>query len=66
MSAGFHGEGGSPGMVHGKVVPLTLVPGQDIRDLDGSSLRTPLWTAPGEGYPSPRLRRILLRLFCGA
>ncbi len=69
MSAGFHGEGGSPGMVHGKVVPLTPVPGQDIRDLDGSSLRTPLWTDPGEGYsyssPAPHIASIVLRNVTG-
>jgi len=69
MSAGFHGEGGSPGMVNGKVVPLTPVPGQDIRDLDGSSLRTPLWVAPGGGYsyssPSPHIASIILRHITG-
>src|SRR6266540_1163826 len=50
MSAGYHGEGSSPGVVNGQVVPLTPVPGQNIRDLDQSSLRTPLWTSPGGGY----------------
>lgn len=69
MSAGFHGEGGSPGVVHGKVVPLTPVPGQDIHDLDGSSLRTPLWTDPGAGYsyssPSPHIASIVLRHVTG-
>ncbi|MCA1596891.1 MAG: serine hydrolase, partial [Chloroflexi bacterium] len=69
MSAGFHGEGGSPGLVYGKVVPLAPIPGQDIRDLDGSSLRTPLWVAPGGGYsyssPSPHIASIVLRHVTG-
>jgi CubicO group peptidase (beta-lactamase class C family) len=69
MSAGFHGEGGSPGVVNGRVVPLTPVPGQDIRDLDQSSLRTPLWTDPGGGYsyssPAPHIASIVLRHVTG-
>ena len=69
MSAGFHGEGGSPGVTNGRVVPLQTVPGQDIRDLDGSSLRTPLWTAPGGGYsyssPSPHIASMVLRRITG-
>ena len=69
MSAGFHGEGGSPGVVDGAVVPLRPVPGQDIRDIDGSSLRTPLWCAPGAGYsyssPAPHIASIVLRHVTG-
>lgn len=69
MSAGYHGEGGSPGVVMGKVVPLTPVPGQDIRNLDQSSLRTPLWIAPGGGYsyssPAPHIASIVLRNVTG-
>jgi CubicO group peptidase (beta-lactamase class C family) len=69
MSAGFHGEGGSPGLVDGTVVPLSPVPGQDIRDIDGSSLRTPLWTDPGAGYsyssPSPHIASMVLRRVTG-
>ena len=69
MSAGFHGEGGSPGVVDGKVVGLTPVPGQDIRNLDQSSLRTPLWTAPGAGYsyssPAPHIASMVLRHVTG-
>ena len=69
MTAGFHGEGGSPGVVNGKVVPLQPVPGQDIHDLDGSSLRTPLWTAPSAGYsyssPAPHIASIVLRHVTG-
>src|SRR5258708_21541587 len=34
MSAGFHGEGGSPGVVNGAVVPLQPVPGQSNPDVD--------------------------------
>src|SRR5438477_1210247 len=62
MSAGYHGEGSSPGMVKGQVVPLQPVPGQDIRNLDQSSLKTVLWTDPGAGYsyssPSPHIASI--------
>jgi CubicO group peptidase (beta-lactamase class C family) len=69
MSAGFHGEGGSPGIVNGQVVPLQPVPGQDIHDLDRSSLRTPLWTSPGAGYsyssPAPHIASIVLRHVTG-
>ena len=69
MSAGFHGEGGSSGVVHGQVVPLKPVPGQDIRDVDGSSLRTPLWTNPGGGYsyssPAPHIASMVLRRVTG-
>ncbi len=69
MTAGYHGEGTSPGVTRGQVVPLTPVPGQNIRDLDQSSLRTPLWTAPGEGYsyssPSPHVASMVLRRITG-
>jgi len=69
MSAGYHGEGSSPGVVMGKVVPLTPVPGQDIRNLDQSSLRTVLWTDPGAGYsyssPAPHIASIVLRRVTG-
>lgn len=69
MSAGYHGEGSSPGVVHGQVVPLQPVPGQDIRNLDQSSIRTPLWTAPGGGYsyssPAPHIASIVLRHVTG-
>jgi CubicO group peptidase (beta-lactamase class C family) len=69
MSGGYHGEGGSPGVVMGRVVPLQPVPGQDIRNLDQSSLRTPLWTAPGAGYsyssPEPHIASIVLRHVTG-
>jgi len=70
MSAGYWGEGQSPvGMVMGKVQQLKPVPGQNIRDLDMSSLRVPLWTDPGAGYsyssPSPHIASIVLRHVTG-
>ena len=69
MTAGYHGEGTSPGMVKGQVVPLSSVPGQDIRNLDMSSIRTPLWTNAGAGYsyssPAPHIASIVLRHVTG-
>jgi CubicO group peptidase (beta-lactamase class C family) len=69
MSAGYHGEGTSPGMVLGQVVPLKPVPGQDIHDLDKSSIRTVLWTNAGAGYsyssPAPHIASIVLRHLTG-
>ena len=69
MSAGFHGEGSSPGFADGKIVPLTPVPGQNIRDLDQSSLHTPLWCDPGKGYsyssPAPHIASMVLRRITG-
>ncbi|HTI70464.1 MAG TPA: serine hydrolase [Candidatus Limnocylindria bacterium] len=69
MSAGYHGEGSSPGVVMGKVVPLTPVAGQDIRNLDQSSLRTVLWTNSGAGYsyssPAPHIASMVLRRVSG-
>ncbi len=69
MTAGYHGEGGSPGIVHGNVVPLNPVPGQNIHDLDMSSLRTVLWTNAGAGYsyssPAPHIASIVLRHVTG-
>src|SRR2546421_6748587 len=69
MTAGYHGEGTSPGVVRGQVVPLQPVPGQDIHDLDRSSLRVPLWTSPGGGYsyssPAPHIASMVLRHVTG-
>lgn len=70
MSAGYWGEGQTPsGMVMGKAQPLKPVKGQDIRDLDRSSLAVPLWCAPGAGYsyssPSPHIASIVLRNVSG-
>ncbi|MEP6672708.1 MAG: serine hydrolase [Chthoniobacter sp.] len=70
MSAGYWGEGQTPtGYVMGKVTQLKPVKGQDIHDLDMSSLRVPLWTDPGAGYsyssPSPHIASIVLRHVTG-
>jgi CubicO group peptidase (beta-lactamase class C family) len=69
MTAGYHGEGSSPGVVFGKVVPLQPAPGQDIHDLDQSSLRTPMWTNAGAGYsyssPAPHIASMVLRRVTG-
>jgi CubicO group peptidase (beta-lactamase class C family) len=69
MTAGYHGEGTSPGVVYGTVVPLDRVPGQNIRDLDNSSIRTPMWTNAGAGYsyssPAPHIASIVLRHITG-
>src|SRR5437868_8486685 len=69
MSAGYHGEGTAPGIVKGEVVPLKPVPGQDIRDLDKSSLKTAMWTDPGAGYsyssPAPHIASMVLRRVTG-
>src|SRR5262245_55565236 len=69
MSAGYHGEGTSPGIVHGQVIPLERAPGQNIRDLDNSSIRTVMWTNAGAGYsyssPAPHIASIVLRHITG-
>jgi CubicO group peptidase (beta-lactamase class C family) len=70
MTAGFNGEGGGPvGIVHGKAAPMKPAPGQNIRDLDMSSIRCRLWTNPGAGYsyssPSPHIASIVLRHVTG-
>jgi CubicO group peptidase (beta-lactamase class C family) len=72
MTAGYWGEGLAPtGYRQGKPTPekLKQVKGQDIRNLDQSSLRVPLWTAPGTGYsyssPSPHIASIVLRHVTG-
>lgn len=69
MTAGYHGEGSSPGVVMGRVVPLQPAPGQNIRDLDTSSLRTVLWTNAGAGYsyssPAPHIASMVLRRVTG-
>jgi len=70
MSAGYWGEGQTPsGMVMGKPQQLKPVKGQDIRDLDNSSLSAPLWCDPGAGYsyssPSPHIASIVLRNVSG-
>ncbi len=70
MTAGTWGEGQTPsGWVHGKAQPLKPVPGQNIRDLDQSSLRVPLWTDPGAGFsyssPAPHIASLILRNVSG-
>jgi CubicO group peptidase (beta-lactamase class C family) len=70
MTAGYNGEGPSPvGVVNGKAVPMKPAPGQNIKDLDRSSLRSPLWTDPGAGYayasPSPHVASMVLRRVAG-
>ncbi len=69
MSSGHHGEGTAPGVVHGEVVPLKPVPGQDVRRIDESSLQVPLWCAPGAGYsyssPAPHIASMVLRRITG-
>jgi CubicO group peptidase (beta-lactamase class C family) len=70
MTAGYNGEGQAPtGVVLGKAAPMKPAPGQNIRDLDMSSIRTRLWTDPGAGYsyssPSPHIASIVLRHVTG-
>jgi CubicO group peptidase (beta-lactamase class C family) len=69
MTSGHHGEGQAPGVVRGEVVPLTPVPGQDVRRIDESSLKVPLWNAPGAGYsyssPAPHIASMVLRRITG-
>jgi CubicO group peptidase (beta-lactamase class C family) len=70
MTAGYNGEGGGPvGVVLGKASPMKPAPGQNIHDLDQSSLRCRLWTDPGAGYsyssPSPHVASIVLRHVTG-
>ena len=70
MTAGYWGEGQTPSnMVHGKPGQLKPVKGQDIHDLDLSSLHVPLWTDPGAGYsyssPSPHIASLVLRHVTG-
>ena len=70
MSGGYTGEGKSPvAVVMGNAFPLKAVPGQNIRDLDQSSLRCALWTNAGAGYsyssPEPHIASMVLRRVTG-
>ena len=70
MSSGHNGEGATPSaVIHGTAQPLKPTKGQDIRDIDASSLAVPLWTAPGEGYsyssPAPHIASMVLRQVTG-
>ena len=66
MTSGHNGEGATPSaVVRGATQALKPAKGQDIRDIDSSSLRTPLWAGPGEGYsyssPAPHIASMVLR-----
>ncbi len=70
MSGGYTGEGGAPSaVVMGKAFSLKAVPGQNIRDLDQSSLRCAMWTNAGAGYsyssPEPHIASMVLRHVTG-
>ena len=70
MTSGHNGEGATPSaVVRGATQALKPAKGQDIRDVDGSSLRTPLWAGPGEGYsyssPAPHIASMVLRRVTG-
>jgi CubicO group peptidase (beta-lactamase class C family) len=70
MTGGYTGEGGSPtAVVMGRAFPLKAVPGQNIRDLDASSLHCAMWTNAGAGYsyssPEPHIASIVLRRVTG-
>lgn len=70
MTAGMHGDGTNPGMVHGRDMKLELLSsGTEPSDQDLSALRVPLWTKPGEGYSyssqSPHVASIVLRHLTG-
>ena len=70
MTAGYNGEGGAPvAVVMGRAFPLKAVPGQNIRDLDQSSLRCAMWTNAGGGYsyssPEPHIASMVLRRVTG-
>jgi CubicO group peptidase (beta-lactamase class C family) len=70
MTGGYTGEGGSPtAVVMGKAFPLKAVPGQNIHDLDQSSLRCAMWTNAGAGYsyssPEPHIASMVLRRVTG-
>ena len=70
MTGGYTGEGGAPkALVMGRVFPLKAVPGQNIRDLDESSLHCAMWTNAGAGYsyssPEPHIASMVLRRVTG-
>ena len=70
MTGGYTGEGGAPtAVVMGKAFPLKPVPGQNIRDLDQSSLHCAMWTNAGAGYsyssPEPHIASMVLRRITG-
>jgi len=70
MSGGYTGAGGAPtAVVIRRAFPLKAVPGQDIRDLDQSSIRCAMWTNAGGGYsyssPEPHIASMVLRRVTG-
>jgi CubicO group peptidase (beta-lactamase class C family) len=70
MTSGLHGDGTNPGIVHGVDQKLEAAPRPaEPLDQDTSALRTPMWTAPGEGYAyasaSPHIASIVLRHIVG-
>ena len=70
MTGGYNGEGNSPtAVVMGKAFPLKASPGQNIKDIDGSSLRCAMWTNAGAGYsyssPEPHIASMVLRRVTG-
>jgi CubicO group peptidase (beta-lactamase class C family) len=70
MTGGYNGEGGAPTAVAmGKAFPLKASPGQNIRNLDESSLRCAMWTNAGAGYsyssPEPHIASMVLRRVTG-
>ncbi len=70
MSGGYTGEGGAPtAVVMGRAFSLKAVPGQNIKDLDQSSLRCAMWTNAGAGYsyssPEPHIASMVLRRVTG-
>jgi CubicO group peptidase (beta-lactamase class C family) len=70
MTGGYNGEGGAPtAVVMGQAFPLKPTPGQNIRELDQSSLRCALWTNAGAGYsyssPEPHIASMVLRRVTG-
>lgn len=70
MTSGYHGDGDAPkGVVNGVMSVLPPSPNQDIRDLDGSSLRCAMWTTPGGGFcyssPAPHIASMVLRRVTG-
>ncbi|HMJ65204.1 MAG TPA: serine hydrolase, partial [Candidatus Binatia bacterium] len=70
MTGGYTGEGNAPvAVVMGRAFPLKAVPGQNIKDLDQSSLRCAMWTNAGTGYsyssPEPHIASMVLRRVTG-
>jgi CubicO group peptidase (beta-lactamase class C family) len=70
MTAGMHGDGANPGMVHGRDIKLELLPSPtEPPDQDLSAVRVPLWTKPGGGYSyssqSPHVASMVLRCLTG-